>query len=410
MNKSIFSVFIFFIVTQSLLAQNDIPIGTWRTHFSFNKVNTAVQAGDLIYAGGDNGIFVYDKSDNSITKISKEEGLLGGAVNAMAYSTSASKLLIGYESGNLDIIEGNTIENIDLTSGSQVLGSKTINHITIESNIAFISTDFGVIKFDLNQNLAVETYRELGLTPAGDLSSLKVHMGLIHNDSLFIASEQGVLAANVIENINLLDRNNWKQFETIDGITDDPINIIAINNNQIYAGRNQEGIYVYQKNGEWVFQSDLLVDVDFLSANNSLIVADSTVHQLDDQFISSEIELDGSIIFDAFTAQDDVLWAASLNSGLVTNRSGGVESIKPSGPSSNLVFRVNYINNKVYALSGGFTGGVNPLGREQGFYTFESNQWTSFNNLAADDISTAEEFNNNIYVGSIGDGLLEISE
>jgi len=407
MIKSICFVILLFILFESAYSQNNIPIGTWRTHFSFNKTNSAVQAGDLIYAGGDNGIFVYDKSDGGLQKISKEEGLLGGEVRAMAYDAATGKLLIGYESGNLDVIAGQEIENIDLVTDSQVLGTKSINHITLAQQFAFISTDFGVIKFDLNNNLATETYRELGINPSGDLTTLSVKMSVVQNDSIFIATEQGILAANIVENINLLDVNNWKLFDSSDGISNDPVSIIGVNNTMMYAGRDQEGVYVYS--GEWNYLGDVLDDVNFFSSSNALIVADSTLFQVDNQFNPLQIDLGDIKITNAFADEGANIWAASVDDGLVTNRLGSIESIKPSGPSSNLAFRIRYIENNIYGLSGGFSNNVNPLGRNEGFYKFENNQWINFDDLPVGDISTIAEFNGNVYAGSIGGGLLELN-
>ena len=83
----------------------------------------------------------------------------------------------------------------------------SFNHISLQSAFAYLSTDYGVVVFDLNSNEVKETWRDLGVNGA----KLKIFQSTFLGDSIFLGTEQGILVGNL--NDNLLDYNNWKRFD-----------------------------------------------------------------------------------------------------------------------------------------------------------------------------------------------------
>lgn len=403
------STFILLVLATQVFAQTEIPIGTWRTHYSYNQVNEVIVVNNLVYASSQNGLFIYDQDDNSITTLTKSSGLQGGTISSMAYDPASNQLLLGYNSGNLDMIEGNEIKNFDFVTTSQIQGSKSINDITMFAGNAYLSTDFGVLKFNLQKEEVSETYRELGLSTDSIPQKLVVNAATVFNDSLFIASEQGVLAANLVENINLLDYKNWRRFGLSDGIPNDETQVIAAKENTIIAGLKDQGLFVY--NGSWA-DTNTLQNTSFsdLMATEGLVIADSVVYSFDESYNIQNLGVNQKVL-SVDLDDNNAIWVGSGSDGLLKLVEGSVtEALLPSGPSTNDVFKIKYENGVIYTLQGGYTNGANPLGKRGVFAVFENGNWqtTELQNEIQDLVDVLE-YNNKVFIATMGTGIISIS-
>jgi len=390
-------------------AQTDIPIGTWRTHYSYNQINEVIVVDNLVYASSQNGLFIVDQDDNSVTTLTKSSGLQGGTISALAYDEQGSQLLIGYTSGNLDVIQGNDIFNFDFVTTSQIQSSKTINHITIFNGDAFIATDFGVLRFDLLKQEVSETYRELGLSIDSIPQKLKVNAATVFRDSLFIASEQGVLAANLVQDINLLDYQNWRRFGPAEGLPVAEAQIIGTKDENVIVGLESLGIYEYDGNN-WV-ATNTLQNTSFsdLDVTANLIVADSNAYIFDADFNTTPIDI-SELILAATESQDGSRWLATATKGLLKMSGTSSEFIKPSGPSTNEVFALKYQNDQIFALSGGYTNGATPLNNSATYAIFENGDWNTFEINSIQDLVDVEQFNGINFFASMGMGIVSVAE
>jgi hypothetical protein len=113
----------------NVAAQNNIPIGTWRAHLSFNRITSIASSDESTFAASDVGVLVFDKSERSITSLSKLNGLSSTGITNLAYSEQSQQLIIAYEGGNLDIVSENEVFNFSRLRNPNVTGSKRINHI-----------------------------------------------------------------------------------------------------------------------------------------------------------------------------------------------------------------------------------------------------------------------------------------
>ncbi len=403
---------LFLSIQVTIQAQGDIPLGTWRTHFSYNKTLNVVDGGERIYVSAENGIFFYDQSDNSISTISKIDGLQEDNISAINYDKNNQQLIIGYASGNVDIVADNEIVSLDLTTNSQVLGSKKINHISITNERAFISTDFGLLNVDLAKQEVTEIYRQLGASA----EEIGVNASAVLADSIFLATENGVMSSNISNGVNLFDPNNWRRYDVTTGIEQVNINEIETFSSGIIAGISGQGLLSYE-NGSWNLLSVLTGDT-FKSLNSNgielIAVTEDDVNVLDESYTLSTINDD--IISSANDAivSDGTIWIADENNGLLTNITGTFTSLKPSGPRSNKIFNFYSSRDQVIGVSGGFDSDRLPLLNEDGYYTFSEGQWINSNAEAEsfetfNDITDATSVSNRIYLSSFGQGVLEVN-
>lgn len=402
---------VFLVASLELLAQGDIPIGTWRTHFSFNTVTEVLEADDRVYAVGKNGLFYLDRKDNSISTIGKIDGLQEDNISALGYDTNKAQLIIGYSSGNIDIISANEIVSLDLVSNSQVLGSKGINHIFSFENQAFIATDYGLLNIDLNKLEVRETYRQLGR----DAEQIAVNQSNILGDSIYLATEVGIIASNFRNGVNLFDPINWRRFDTQDGITTGTFPFILNFQQRLIAFSSDSA---YQKvNDSWQNMPELSgVGYSSISSNNDILTA-----VFEGEIINIDMNYNERIISDPLIqAPNDVLFAdnqyyiADGVNGLVVGTEQNFISAKPSGPSTNNLFRFFSNTNSIYSLPGGYDGSRLPLQNDEGFNVFENGSWKSSRELGLEvdfrDITDAayDNRNNSYYYSSFGDGILAV--
>src|SRR6218665_48967 len=84
------------LLSCSVVAQ-EIPLGTWRTHISFNTVHSITGDAQTIYAATQNGVMIVDRADKNISTLSKLNGLGSTGITDILYHASSGQLLISYE-------------------------------------------------------------------------------------------------------------------------------------------------------------------------------------------------------------------------------------------------------------------------------------------------------------------------
>lgn len=409
-------LFLLLFFAAGVFAQNNIPIGTWRTHLTYRDTKVVAVAGNKIYAATGNSLFFFDKEDNSTTRLTKTDGFSGVNISTFAYHHEKEILLIAYEDGNIDFLTGNEIANFDLIKRTQLRGSKKINHIQFYQNSAYLSTDFGVVVLDLEQVDIIESYLNIG----AEGSEIRVNSSTIARDSLFLATDQGIIAAPVDSNTNLQDYNNWRRLGKEQGLELAEATVIETLNNKIYVGTVENEFYIYD--GLTWKERELPVAGEFYSMKAS---GESLFIAVSDQllrFTGNDITIINHPLIQkpgmATIDEENNLWIADLNNGLISDYEGSFNNYFPSGPFSENSFKLCYSNDKIIAVSGGYDASLNPYNRTEGFYVFEEGAWTNYNPTGignAIKIPQVEDLvdvvyqpeSGNIFFASFEDGLLE---
>ncbi|UII22941.1 type IX secretion system anionic LPS delivery protein PorZ [Fulvivirga ligni] len=409
-------IFIFTFFFYQLQAQ-DIPIGTWRTHFSYYNTQYIVDTPDRVYASSGNGIFYIDKSDNSVIRLSRLDGLQGNDVSALGYNPDFKALFIGYASGKLDVIIDGEISNYDLTANSQVIGSKKMNGFVHQGMFTYACTDYGVLKFDIQKLEVKEVYREIGT----DAVQIGVYDAGVLNDSIYVLSDEGLLASSLNASINLLDYRNWVRHNSDENYPSEHPSVLAVKENELLLGVDNLGLFVYDGNGSWN-SLDALTGQIFKDASSNgsevLISSGLSVNKISG---NNSLETISSELIKAPNAAIQVneeLWIADGVNGLLINRSGSFENIVPNGPVSNSCYNLKAGSNMVLFAPGGFSSEMKPSNNESGFSIFTDGVWNNYGSLSgAVDIPEFHDVTSvayqpetqTIYAASAGYGLLKLN-
>ena len=410
-------LWLYFILLCSLAkAQHDIPIGTWRTHYSFRDSHSLADTPEGVFNAGSNSLFFLDKEDFSVTKIGKIDGLSDTEISTIGYHPSSNTLIIAYTNGNIDLLVGNKVFNIPTLLTAPVTVSKETTDIAIYKNLAYLSTDFGVVVVDLLRMEVQEAYTNIGAN--GEMLSIKG--GDVYNDSLFLATPDGIMSGDLSPENNLQDYSNWHRYGPLEGLPTNEVSNIGSNSRRLFATVDFDGIYHFQ-DMSWVrldfdLQNPILhitsgVDpVSITTPTSVLTITDNLDVVESKEEIYPKPQSTG-------LASGTLLVADSIN-GLVTSISGTIASVFPNGPFSDSIASLHLQKSIIFAIPAGYDQLGVPLRSSLGFYTFQEGLWTNYN---ATGFLETEPFprikdlvdvsynplNDRFYFASFGEGVVE---
>ena len=201
MSKKLLFIFTF-LIFQVTIYKTVAAIGDWKAYMAYYDVQEIEQAGNLIFVQASNGLYVYNKNDQSIQTFSKVDYLSDCEVEHIAYNKSAKRLIILYSNGNIDLMNINNYEVINLPDyyNASLTLDKTINGIYIKDYYAYLCTGFGIVKLNVSKAEISDTYN-LGF---------KINWCEIDGNSIYAYSQtNGKYSAKLSD--NLLDKNSWNR-------------------------------------------------------------------------------------------------------------------------------------------------------------------------------------------------------
>jgi len=331
----------------------------WTDYFSYFNVKYISAEGQTLYCATENGLFTYNLTTGEVRKISKANGLHEVKITAFAQNTEKGVMLVGYEGGKLDVIDGSGIHLIiDIPIDQNFQGDKSINYIYTEGDYAVFSMNFGILLFDLNKLEFKETcYFQQGATYypvrkaviynnlifAGSTNGLYSHAidGMIPNFSAWTSSASGNISQVAKNSAGLVYVSGVNIFKSADGISRQ--NIGSYSNIQDIVSCGENLLLVQQNN------------VMVLDSNLNITGSKSYTDNLNTAFL-----LNGT------------LYAGTRLQGLFD----GANYVAPDGPFSNISYSINIAENQLWIAPGGRDVSFNaPSYLANGYYHFDGNRW-----------------------------------
>ncbi|MFD2822671.1 two-component regulator propeller domain-containing protein [Lacinutrix iliipiscaria] len=369
----------------------------WEGYFSYLDIADISQSEEKIYAAADNAIFTYDMNTNEIEKISTINGLSGETISAIHYSSNNELLIIGYQNGLMEIVfddDDDVLTIIDIFEKPTISPeNKIINHFNEYNDVVYISTDYGISVYDLNNLEFGDTYF------IGDLGTqIKVKGTTIFNEELYAVSSDAGVRKALVANPNLIDYQQW---ETISNITN--WSGIESIENRLFAIRSNRRLYEIVDDSFSVFQIYDFPPVDIRNVNDKLIVTtekevfiyNNTLLQIFNATVNEEY--DPIFTSCTVTPSEDVF--IGTTGELVDGKPGygllktsftnplEYDSIHPESPLLNEVFSIEVYANQVWVVYGGhsISYGLTGANRKTGISHFKDEQWinTPYDTIAA---------------------------
>jgi len=418
----IFSFFSF-----ALLAQNDIAIGEWRTHFPVNSMVSVTQSESKVYYAGEQMVLILDKAEGSISRLDKVTGLTQVGIKVIKYYPAMDLLLIAYRDGNIDIVEEDGVTNVSDIKRYSLISDKTVNHIHFSDTIAYLSCSFGLVQFDLNKNEIKNSF----LTDNFGVNASHLVDGII-----YMATDEGIYEGDPA--LNLSDFTNWVEhstsknlptayysnvMEVFDGKlfadVNDTLKVYDGANWQNYASENAafpQGdprrlkSYFYTGIENRHLETTLDGEKMVLTTNLSLMAIEKSGYYFPfgtSEFVNSPQQA---------IRNGNTLYYADLSKGANTLKSFEFSKVEANAPYSNNMTQMAVANNNLYITAGGVNNSWNSLNRPDGLFINENGIWSARNKFNTDSLAGTNDMipvavhpsNGKIYVGSYNKGLVEI--
>jgi hypothetical protein len=413
-------IYTFILVLFSLqaFAQTTTDIGIWVDHLPFRGAIAMHQEDDEVYCVTEQGVFIFEADERAIRRLSKVNGLSDIGLSAAAWSDKYGVYVLGYENGNIDILSGESVKNYpDLKQTANYPGLKRVNHITTEGDLAYISTDFGIITFDLLQRFVRETFI---IGPGG--TSLKVLQTALGPDTIYAATDEGLLFAD--RNDFLIDFDNW----SIDSSRGQSVNMVTVFDNRIFINDqnlpNSDSV-LYREGGQWKHfdaiplsaNRSLIGDRDFLNVCNGFSAqAFDAQGQLTYNVTSAAVGIDdfNPLVCQVSQSTSQVFWVLSDRNGLFLNFEQLFnEQFEPNSPRTENALRLHHDGTRLFVAPGTINEVWGPLFNNDGYFILDDFVWENkqLTDLAdyrdVVSIIADPENTNHYFVASYGNGFLE---
>ena len=400
-------------------AQN-LPLGTWSVHVPLSNATSICQSKDYVYAACKNGVLGVNVDNNLVEKYTKVSGLAEVFVSQVGYEIATSTLVIAYENANIDLIQNGKITNLPYLKNANIAGDKNIYSIFCVDSVAYLATGFGLLKVDLIKKEIAATYIfSLGGT------NIKTNAVWVTNNAIFCATSKGVIMGKIAPNINLLDFNNWVQYST--GIPQNNASAISQYQGKVVAAI-QNTLYQFDgTNWSILFSEPDWITTHLNNSNNQLLIAQYKIiagNVVDKRigkwngsvFIFEPIDYFIERPLQLLQDKNGNFWQADEYRGLV-HKNGSYNSIIPNAPFDISSKDMDFANGTLWVASSSIGSGFNPVYNRSGFYKYENQEWTNYNqynfpvlaNLFDIDVVQVIPNQNKVFFGAHYAGIFEFT-
>ncbi|MFQ3576721.1 MAG: T9SS type A sorting domain-containing protein [Cytophagales bacterium] len=288
-------------------SQSNLSVGQWANHFPLMKTNSSAKGNGFIWVGCDFGMFKYDYEENSTESFRTYESFANFEIAALSFNNQTKSFVIGYKTGDLDIVE----QNGNTTTMSQIrrsllLGDKLANHLFNHKNLCFVSTDIGLVVVDVNAKKVLETFSNV----SPNAQSTVARNSTLLNDTLYLTEKNGrLIYVPYRSNINKMDFQNWRVLNATNGVNEGINSVFAIGEN-LFVFTNSSKLL--KKNGTtfsdlgYAPHNSSFRKFKVVSDENFALIYDSQVHILNkngdfnfsiERNDVTDVETDGSVYY-----------------------------------------------------------------------------------------------------------------
>ena len=384
--KHILSTILIFICWFSSFAQDFSQ--AWTGYFSYLEIKDISQGSQKIFVASENAIFSYDIYTNEIETISSIEGMSGETITALLYIEERNLIIIGFENGLLQVyneIDKTFLSVVDILEKTSIPSvDKVVNHLFMNENLIYISTDYGISVYNIDALEFGDTYY---IGPNG--SQLEVRQTTVLEGNIYAATAQRLYKAQ-IANPNLIDyqeweslnNGNWIGIQNVEGVI-----YAATANRRVYELVNdnpiQKIIYPQTITGFKTNENKLIVTI-----NKQVFVYDSLFNQLATTSATAEYNSNFS---KSISIGEDIYVGTNRIENVGQEAFGVLKAsyyepeiyneIHPSSPLLNRFFKVKYQEGQIWGTHGGYSINYNPfLGQRRfGLSHFVQEEWVNIN-------------------------------
>ncbi|MHA4843393.1 type IX secretion system anionic LPS delivery protein PorZ [Flavitalea antarctica] len=408
-------LFLLLICQMLSLAQTVPPIGQWREHLPYHQSRALEVINSKIWSATPYSVFSVDPSDNSIERLSKINGLTETGIRTIGRDADATKLIIAYSSGNIDIVSAGGVDNVPDIFSSQLIADKIINQVYSSSGETWLAGNEAIYSLNTIKGEINNTY----VIGSGG-KKIKIHSLAVFQGRLYAATEEGLKWA-LLSGPNLSDFRNWTT-DTSNGLPRGAVNqVVALNDKLIII--THDSIYASVPNGWSFFYTDSWIINSIQVSANKVFVNETLNNNGRVLVLNAAGLLEKTIVNEFISAPaeslelNSVYWIADTLKGLSVLSGTIPQSIVPESPADLTVGDMRITGQGMVSVGGDVTAAWEPLNKPGLISTFTENTWKNYeaSNLSAlnalpDIISVAiDPSDNSTWAGSYGGGLMHLA-
>ena len=414
LQRYIFVCFLYITVVFNTNAQDFSAL--WQDYFSYSDIIDVTKSDFKIFAASENVIFSYDVVSLETEKITTIQGLSGEAISTIEYIEDDQLLLIGYESGLVEIyFESNedVLRVVDILEKESIDPTKKqINDFNAHDGYVYIATDFGISVFDLERLEFGDTY----FIGNGN-TQIPVEKTSVFNNAIYAACIGNGVRKGDLSNPNLIDASQWQQVANGSFTSSETIG------NDLYFLRTDRVLFrsvsdvltpVFTFNN-LPKDSDISEDKLLYTTSVSVFVFSELANLIAQINQTPEFETQ----FSSAVSHGNDIYIGTNSFGILATNTNSItqfRSIKPDGPLRNDSFRIQTIPNGLWVTYGEYDQFLNPYPlNSRGISILTNEQW---NNKPFSSLLGMRELNNiavnpnqpsQVFISSFIDGLLELN-
>jgi hypothetical protein len=402
----------------SIAAMAQLPaIGSWQEHLPYHRAIAVDRSSDRIWCATPYSLFSVSLSDNSLTRLSKINGLNETGISAIRVDSTNNKLIIAYTNSNIDILSGNRVFNIPALKQATIAGDKTVFQVFTFEDTAYLATGLGIVVLDEDKYEIRDTYI---IGSGGD--SVAVHALATDGSILYAATDEGLKQAP-LHSPALADFHTWTLAGGTAGLSAGPCRQVVVWNGQALV--LQDDSVFEQQAGSWQpFYADGWLINGLSVSGGKLLLCE----QRNGTGRVLSIGASGSV--DKTLQQSAALqsprqaiylgteyYVADSTTGLSTWTSAGPAAVIPNSPLSLATGEMTIgANGMLWVAAGGADSSWLPLNNHDGLYRFDGSQWTNYNGTVYTTFDSIFDFmsvaidprDSGVWAGSFGEGLLRV--
>ncbi len=399
---------IYFLLFLLLLMQtncfSELKVLNWNVHTSFtNAIDVAVDENSTYYFATQGGLLIYNYSNKSTNSLNSGNGLWDNDLTCVYYHPRTKQIIAGSASGALYFIDKDLNINTILDVSKSTFANKTIKSITSEGNKLYIATGFGLLVFDTEKMIFLETISKLGNFSPGT----QVNKVFIVNNQIYLATNEGVALNNI--NSQLQNPGGWITINVNDKFTQ-IIDGIATNQGVFFATKND--IYLLENDSLKFILNDPIEIKNLINFNGKFLYTTGyLILDLQKNRIGNDpIYPCNKIVFDknnkSSSAEPQIFLYREFGFGYMEN--GKQVQIIPNSPITNLFWDLSFdeFGNLWVGTGKGPSKGLMKFdGKKWNNYTVEMNDGMTINNV----VSVYAHNDSTAYASTWGRGIMKFN-
>ena len=413
--KYLFLFCLLLCLVPNRLTSQPRQIGSWDEITAKSVVNDlAVDNNGVIWGATTGGLFSFSNGQFQ-QQLGKIDGLYELSASVISYLPSINRLYLGYEDGTIDIVnpESQEVSTLSDIRRTEQFNTKGVNSFLAIGDSLLVATDFGVVIYNLNNNLVISSATKFGSLNRGTA----VNDIVIRGDSVFCATQFGIAVADL--NSDLVFDDNWRLYDQDDGLPDASVITLSVFDNRVFAGSQDQGLFQLDNNSWQAVTSVPSSTITSLVTNGMdqlAVISERRVYMVNQELERiNTIRLNRGVPITSLAfLEDGETRVGTTGIGLGIVEGNNITPQLPNGPLINLFSEIIYESGYLYAgTSEQFITG-DPLNSSKGYQIFDGENWTAYTSAVTEELTQPAFSNafelalteNALWVGSWGRGVV----